>query len=75
MPGDVDRHVLLGGTGQHPEQLIQGGGQELDHHMALHGMQTLRVKHHRGMLMHACIMRRTHVENSHAQTHRRLVNK
>lgn len=42
LPGDVDRHILLSGTGEHPEELVQGGGQELDHHMTLHGMQTLR---------------------------------
>ena len=44
LPGDVDCHVLLGGTGEHPEQLIQGGGQELDHHMTLHGVQTLTAQ-------------------------------
>lgn len=41
VPGDVDGHVLLGGAGEHAEQLVQGGGQELDHHMTLHGVQTL----------------------------------
>lgn len=38
LPGDVDRHILLGGTGKHPKQLIQDGRQELDHHMTFHGM-------------------------------------
>lgn len=38
LPGDVDRHILLGGTGEHPKQLIQDGRQELDHHMTFHGM-------------------------------------
>lgn len=42
MPGDVDCYILLSGTGEHPEQLIENGGQELDHHMTLHGMQTLK---------------------------------
>lgn len=46
MPGYIDCHILLCGTGEHPEQLIQDGGQELDHYMTLHGMQALREKHH-----------------------------
>lgn len=44
MPGDVYCDVLLCVTGQDPEQLIEDGWQELDHHMTLHGMQTLKVK-------------------------------
>lgn len=41
LPGDIDCHVLLGGASEHPEQLVEGGGQELDHHVTLHGVQTL----------------------------------
>lgn len=49
LPGDIDSHILLGGAGQHPEQLIQGGWQELDHHMALHSVETLRVQRDKDM--------------------------
>jgi len=44
LPGDVHCHILLWGAGQDPKQLIEDGWQELDHHMTLHGMQTLRAK-------------------------------
>lgn len=43
LPGDIDCHVLLGCASEHPEQLVEGGGQELDHHVTLHGVQTLRL--------------------------------
>lgn len=62
MPGDIDCHVLLGGTGQDPEQLIQGGGQELDHHVALHGMETLRVQRDRDTFSHSSLMYREEEE-------------
>lgn len=42
LPGDVDCYILLSRTGQHPEQLIEDGGQELDHHVTLHGVKTLK---------------------------------
>lgn len=45
-PGDIHGHVLLGGAGQHPEQLVQDGGQEVDHHVALHGVQALQGTDH-----------------------------
>lgn len=51
LPGDVDSHIFLCGTGENPKQLIKGGGQEVDHHMALHGMQTLRVEHQRDVFI------------------------
>lgn len=43
LPGDVNRHLLIGSAGQHTEQLVQNGGKELDHHMTLHGVKTLRA--------------------------------
>lgn len=55
LPGDVDGHILLGGTGKHPKQLIQGGRQELDHHVTLHGVQTLTAQRHRGMFMESSV--------------------
>ena len=42
VPRDVDRHLLVGGRRQNPEQLVEHGGQEVDHHVALHGVETLR---------------------------------
>lgn len=42
LPGDIDCYILLSCTGQHPEELIEDGGQELDHHVTLHGVQTLK---------------------------------
>ena len=47
VPRDVHRHLLVGGGGQDPEQLVEHGGQELDHHVALHGVETLRGRSRR----------------------------
>lgn len=41
LPGHVDSHILVSGSGQDTEQLVEDGGQKVDHHMALHRMETL----------------------------------
>lgn len=41
-PGHIDSHVLVGGSSQDAEQLVKDGGKEVDHHVTLHCMETLR---------------------------------
>lgn len=41
LPGHVDGHVLVRGSGQDAEELVEDGGQEVDHHVPLHGVETL----------------------------------
>ncbi len=41
-PGDVHSNIILTGDDEHTKQLVQNGGEELHHHMSLHGMQTLQ---------------------------------
>lgn len=40
-PGHVDSHILVCGSGEDTEQLVEDGGQEVDHHMTLHCVETL----------------------------------
>lgn len=42
LPGHVDSHILMRGSGQDAEQLVEDSGQEVDHHVALHCVKTLR---------------------------------
>lgn len=40
-PGDVDGHILMGGSGEDTEQLVEDSGQKIHHHMTFHRMETL----------------------------------
>lgn len=40
-PGDVHSNIFQAGGGEHTKQLVEDGGEELHHHMSLHGVQTL----------------------------------
>lgn len=42
LPCHVDSHILMCGSSQDTEQLVEDGGQKIDHHMTLHGMKALR---------------------------------
>lgn len=42
LPGHIHCHILEGGAGQHSDELVQDGGKEVDHHVTLHGVETLR---------------------------------
>lgn len=44
LPGHVDSHILVCGSGQDAEQLVENGGQKVHHHMTLHRMETLGEK-------------------------------
>lgn len=41
LPGHVHGHILVRGSGQDAEQLVEDGGQKVDHHVTLHRMETL----------------------------------
>lgn len=41
LPGHVNGHILVRGSGQDTEQLVEDGGQKVDHHVTLHRMETL----------------------------------
>lgn len=43
LPSHIDCNLLLGGSGEDSEQLVEDGWQECDHHVAFHGMQTLHT--------------------------------
>lgn len=43
LPRHIDCNFLLGGPGEDAEELVQDGGQEGNHHMAFHGMETLHT--------------------------------
>lgn len=42
LPGNVDGHILMRCSGEDAEQLVEDCGQEVDHHMSLHCMKTLK---------------------------------
>lgn len=44
LPGHVDSHILMRGSGQDTEQLVEDGGQKVDHDMTFHRMKALRGK-------------------------------
>lgn len=44
LPGHVDSHILECGSGQHAKQLVEDGGQKVNHYMTLHRMETLGEK-------------------------------
>lgn len=44
LPGHVDSHIFVCGSGQDTKELVEDGGQEVDHHMTLHGVETLEER-------------------------------
>lgn len=42
LPGNVDGHVLMCRPGEDGEELVEDGGQKVDHHMTFHCMKALK---------------------------------
>lgn len=41
LPGNIDSYILMRGPGENAKQLVEDGGQKVDHHMTFHCMKTL----------------------------------